>query len=134
MQTIYFASIAHDLRTPLNAMLAATQTLRSSNLPERFNEILNMQETSTKFLMNLVEDILVRFLELIDDRISLGLNLTSLSSIYPVSMSEKLSKRLFPYFNTEPQLKRLSYNSSLTTLSQDPSSVTRKESIKSLLT
>ena len=37
MQTIYFASIAHDFRTPLNAMLTASETLRASNLPERVN-------------------------------------------------------------------------------------------------
>ena len=42
MQTLYFASIAHDLRTPLNAMLSATQTLKLSNLPHRYNEILEM--------------------------------------------------------------------------------------------
>eukprot|EP00347_Sterkiella_histriomuscorum_P006650 403351958 len=58
MQTLYFASVAHDLRTPLNAMMSATQTLKVSNLPSRYNEIIEMQEMSGKFLMNLVEDIL----------------------------------------------------------------------------
>ena len=60
MQTVYFASVAHDFRTPLNAMLSATQSLKVSNLPEQFNEIVTMLEISTRFLLNLVEDILVR--------------------------------------------------------------------------
>ena len=56
---MYFASVAHDFRTPLTAMLTATQTLKSKNLPQSASEIVSMQEISTKFLMSLVEDILV---------------------------------------------------------------------------
>ncbi len=60
MKTLYFASVAHDLRTPLNAMLSGIITLKASNLPSRVDNILEMQEMSGKFLLNLVEDILVR--------------------------------------------------------------------------
>ena len=59
MQTIYFASVAHDFRTPLNAMLATNQTLKASNLSQRFSEIILVQEKSIRFLLNLVDDILV---------------------------------------------------------------------------
>ena len=40
MQTIYFASVAHDFRTPLNAMLATNQTLKALNLSQNFSEII----------------------------------------------------------------------------------------------
>lgn len=56
MQQVYFASIAHDLRTPLNSLLASNMTLLRA-LPGHAT-VLEMQKNSIKFLMNLVEDII----------------------------------------------------------------------------
>ena len=35
--TLYFASVAHDLRTPLNSMMTGIKVLKQGGLPEKFN-------------------------------------------------------------------------------------------------
>jgi signal transduction histidine kinase len=58
MQTLYFASVAHDLKTPLNAMMSSTLILKQSDLNNRHSEVLDMQDISGKFLLSLIDDIL----------------------------------------------------------------------------
>lgn len=59
MQTIFFASVAHDLRTPLNSLLASNTILiplmKGNQLA---SQALKLQRSSINFLMSLVEDIL----------------------------------------------------------------------------
>ncbi|CDW77788.1 multi-sensor hybrid histidine kinase [Stylonychia lemnae] len=75
MQTLYFASIAHDLRTPLNAMMSATQTLKLSNLPHRFNEILEMNVITEVFTMikHRAEAKKVQLIKIIGDNVPQGI-------------------------------------------------------------
>ena len=56
MQQVYFAQIAHDLRTPLNSLLASSTNLIRT-LPGH-SKVLQMQKHSILFLINLVEDII----------------------------------------------------------------------------
>lgn len=59
MMTLYFSSVAHDLRTPLNAMMASNERLKAEHRNNRrMDEVLLIQETSGKFLLSLIEDIL----------------------------------------------------------------------------
>jgi signal transduction histidine kinase len=59
MQTILFASVAHDLRTPLNSLLASNKALipmMGGN--ESAISALGIQRSSIHFLISLVEDVL----------------------------------------------------------------------------
>lgn len=61
MQTVFFASVAHDLRTPLNSMLASCNSLLTSQYLMQRQDIvekMNLQKNSILFLMSLVEDVL----------------------------------------------------------------------------
>ena len=59
LQTVFFASVAHDLRTPLNSLLASNTslTMMFKEDPDISNS-LSLQRSSILFLMSLVEDIL----------------------------------------------------------------------------
>eukprot|EP00347_Sterkiella_histriomuscorum_P023280 403335252 len=65
VQTVFFASVAHDLRTPLNSLLASNLNLLSKfdNIPmhlghQRTRQSLLIQKSSIQFLINIVEDIM----------------------------------------------------------------------------
>ena len=59
MQTIFFASVAHDLRTPLNSLLASnTSLIPLMEGNQLASQALKLQRSSINFLMSLVEDIL----------------------------------------------------------------------------
>ncbi len=59
IQTVFFASVAHDLRTPLNSLLASNTSLQMILKNEfEIQTSLNLQRGSILFLMSLVEDIL----------------------------------------------------------------------------
>lgn len=56
-KTIYFASVAHDLRTPINAIMCINITLLSV-LNETFRNYVTISNNSCKFLLSMVDDIL----------------------------------------------------------------------------
>ena len=59
MQTLYFASIAHDLRTPLNSVLAFNSALlKMLQSNSTAQKTLKLQRNSCLFLLNLIEDVL----------------------------------------------------------------------------
>eukprot|EP00347_Sterkiella_histriomuscorum_P019699 403340624 len=59
LQTVFFASVAHDLRQPLNSISASNQILIDNvNLNQNMHKIALQQQSSIDFLMNLVEDIM----------------------------------------------------------------------------
>ena len=59
LQTVFFASVAHDLRTPLNSLLASNNSLISINSKDtQISSILSLQKNSILFLLSLVEDIM----------------------------------------------------------------------------
>jgi len=58
MQTLYFASVAHDLKTPINSIYSANQQMSATAKPGPQQDILRMQASSCKFLLHLIEDIL----------------------------------------------------------------------------
>jgi signal transduction histidine kinase len=59
MQTIFFASVAHDLRTPLNSLLASNKYLLTilKGKSDLF-QTLELQRSSIEFLISLVDDVL----------------------------------------------------------------------------
>ncbi len=59
MLTIYFASIAHDLKAPLNSILASNSSLESNPdiLVSSIASIIRIQKNSCMFMMNLIDDI-----------------------------------------------------------------------------
>ncbi|CDW82762.1 multi-sensor hybrid histidine kinase [Stylonychia lemnae] len=62
VQTVLFASVAHDIRTPLNSLLASNTSLISSFYDQPINQQIHksllIQKSSIQFLINIVEDIL----------------------------------------------------------------------------
>ena len=56
---MFFASVAHDLRTPLNSLLASNTSLQMMLKTDvDIQNSVNLQRGSIMFLMSLVEDIL----------------------------------------------------------------------------
>lgn len=56
---MYFASLAHDLRTPINSVMTTLKfckELAQSN--DRFNNLLKLSTNSCEFLLSLIDDIL----------------------------------------------------------------------------
>ncbi|CDW78418.1 multi-sensor hybrid histidine kinase [Stylonychia lemnae] len=62
VQTVFFASVAHDLRTPLNSLQASNNSLLSKfedqNVDQSLKKVLMIQKGSIQFLINIVEDIM----------------------------------------------------------------------------
>ena len=56
LQTVYFASLAHDLKTPINSVIGINNTLRFT-LPESSHEPLLISDSSCKHLLSLIDDI-----------------------------------------------------------------------------
>jgi len=54
----FFASIAHELRTPMNAVIGLSQILLTGNLDRKQKEYINKIESSGNILVELVNDIL----------------------------------------------------------------------------
>ena len=58
MRTLFFASVAHDLKTPINAILGTNATIELSSPGKGISCLLNVQKTSCQFLLNLIDDIM----------------------------------------------------------------------------
>jgi signal transduction histidine kinase len=52
------ATVSHDMRTPLNTIITLIESLRPLVNEERGVLILNIVESSSRILLNLVNDIL----------------------------------------------------------------------------
>ena len=57
LKTIMFASLAHDLRTPVNS-IAAINNIMLSELPPKYSKMLNVSKASCFFLISLINDIM----------------------------------------------------------------------------
>lgn len=57
-KTKFFSQMSHDIRTPLNGIIGMTNIASKQNNPERTQDCLHKIDTSSKFLLGLVNDIL----------------------------------------------------------------------------
>lgn len=58
-RNMFFSSMSHDMRTPLNAIIGLSEiALHHVNSPEKTTDYLNKITTSSKHLLNLINDIL----------------------------------------------------------------------------
>ncbi len=55
----FLARVAHEVRTPLNAIMGFTEQLSQTNLDERQAEYLNIIDKSAEHLLSLINDVLV---------------------------------------------------------------------------
>jgi len=54
----FLSRMSHDIRTPINGIMGMTYLMKEMNLPEPAQEDLNKIDTSSKFLLNLINDVL----------------------------------------------------------------------------
>jgi len=58
LKSAFLANLSHEIRTPMNGILGFTQLLKTAELSsEDTNEYLNIIETSTKRLLNIINDL-----------------------------------------------------------------------------
>ena len=57
-KTDFLSRMSHDIRTPLNGIIGMTYLAREENDPARIGECLEKIDTSSKFLLGLINDIL----------------------------------------------------------------------------
>eukprot|EP00347_Sterkiella_histriomuscorum_P022073 403331778 len=57
-KTIYFASVAHDLRTPINSVMCINQLLMQKPEHKDIQNFYQISNNSCKFLLNMIDDIL----------------------------------------------------------------------------
>jgi two-component system sensor histidine kinase/response regulator len=50
--------MSHDIRTPLNGIIGMTYLMQEMDLPEPAQEDLSKIDTSSKFLLNLINEVL----------------------------------------------------------------------------
>lgn len=59
LKTVYFASIAHDLRTPINSIMGTNQVLANRlDQDSRAQQMLSVSNSSCKFLLAIIDDIM----------------------------------------------------------------------------
>lgn len=58
MEKIFLASMTHELKTPINAILGMSDLLKTTDLDNEQKDYLQILETSTNFLQKLISDIL----------------------------------------------------------------------------
>jgi signal transduction histidine kinase len=58
MKSLFLARMSHDIRTPLNGVIGMTSMLQTTQLNQEQNEFVDVIESSSKFLLNLIQDIL----------------------------------------------------------------------------
>lgn len=59
LKSAFLANLSHEIRTPMNGILGFTQLLKKSQLSfEDTNEYLNIIETSTKRLLNIINNLI----------------------------------------------------------------------------
>ncbi len=56
-RNVYFASLAHDLRTPINAIQQMNMSLMQL-LEQRYHHMLHVSNGSCQFLLSIIDDIL----------------------------------------------------------------------------
>jgi signal transduction histidine kinase/CheY-like chemotaxis protein len=56
--TEILSKVSHELRTPLNAILGQAQLLLMESPPDRYHQALTQIETSSRFLVSLIDDLL----------------------------------------------------------------------------
>jgi signal transduction histidine kinase len=54
----FLSRMSHDIRTPINGIIGMTYLMKEMELPEPAQEDLNKIDTSSKFLLNLINDVL----------------------------------------------------------------------------
>jgi len=54
----FLANMSHEIRTPLNGIIGIVELLRSSELPAKFKQYLNILQTSSQSLLDIINDIL----------------------------------------------------------------------------
>ena len=57
-KTDFLSRMSHDIRTPLNGIIGMTYLARREREPDRIDDCLNKIDTSSKFLLGLINDIL----------------------------------------------------------------------------
>jgi len=58
MKTVYFCSVAHDLKTPINSIMASNEHMISKYQKEQqTSRLLKITKTSCHFLLRIIEDI-----------------------------------------------------------------------------
>lgn len=55
-KTVYFASIAHDLRAPINTILSLNSLMGTASKPQ-LKELTEVSTSSCKFLLATIEDV-----------------------------------------------------------------------------
>lgn len=61
-QCTFWAMVAHDLKTPINAVICALELLLKSPLAKGFElELINDTLNATKYMKNLVENLLIKY-------------------------------------------------------------------------
>ena len=56
-KTLFFASIAHDLKTPINCIMGTNHNMSAMYEDEQTKALLNMSYSSCHFLLSLIDDI-----------------------------------------------------------------------------
>ena len=58
MQTMFLANMSHEIRTPMNGILGFTQLLQETTLSDTQKKYVNILDSATNTLLNIINDIL----------------------------------------------------------------------------
>ncbi len=105
----WFASMVHELRTPVNGIMGITHLLSNTNLDNKQRDYLQKIEGSSKILLELVNDLLdfskIEAGELVIEQISFDINsvLENVSSIIGAKAEEKYLSLIFDISKDVPK-------------------------------
>mmetsp|Transcript_7501 Transcript_7501/g.8896 ORF Transcript_7501/g.8896 Transcript_7501/m.8896 type:complete len:684 (-) Transcript_7501:147-2198(-) len=114
MKSLFLARMSHDIRTPLNGVIGMTSLLETTELTKEQHEFLQVIESSSIFLLNLLQDIL-DFSKIEAGKIDLDPQPTNLiklvedcASILKVECSKKdVQLQIKKPFNLNPNLSHM---------------------------
>lgn len=96
LKSAFLANLSHEVRTPMNAIVGFSEILTTRNLsPEKLNQFLNLINSSTNQLLNIITDIVnMSKLEVnIEKAFFKNFNLNSvMSEVYSVMQIDKSKK------------------------------------------